>query len=114
MRLNNGFKRYAVHQVWLDRPYCAICSSNQGCALHHIYGRKGEYNWSIYNGVMLCDVHHRQADCYNTMQTGDERRVKLLAIAIKQIAKSDYIPISKDKYFLNRLNEDYLKALKMV
>lgn len=114
MQLSNNFQRYAVNQIWLDDPFCAVCLSNQGCAVHHIYGRKGEYNKSIYNGIMLCIDCHRIADTHNTHHTGDERKIKLLALTIRQIAKSNYKRIHRDTDFLKSIKEDFLKAVELI
>lgn len=114
MKFNNNFQKYAVNQVWINDPYCAKCSSNQGCAVHHIYGRKGEFNKSIYNGILLCFNCHREADCFNTDEQGDEFRIHLLSIAIKMITKSIYKNITRDTRFLTRHKEDFEKAIVLI
>lgn len=72
----NNFKDEDKKRVWMDAPFCCLCKSNQGCALHHIWGRKGDYSNSICNSVMLCYTHHVEADSMNghSSQFEDYRR----------------------------------------
>ena len=71
MKLKNRFKPEDKIRYWIDHPYCswreeggyAICMSNQGCSLHHIDGTESS---SIFNSSMLCDVHHKIADGFNS------------------------------------------------
>jgi hypothetical protein len=83
MNLSNNFQKYAINQVWINDLYCAKCGSNYCLAVHHIYGRKGEFNKSIYNGILLCLYCHKEADCFNTNEQGNELRIYLLSLAIK-------------------------------
>lgn len=66
MKLRNRFKDEDKMRVWLDHMYCAKCKSNQNCSLHHIDGCKKPEHASIYNSIMLCHVHHKEADAHNT------------------------------------------------
>lgn len=95
MKLANRFKEEDKLRVWLDHPYCALCGSNQGCALHHIDGTKSS---SIYNGIMLCHDCHKKADSHNTQSPlSTAYRTKLRAIAYNRVKKSNHIDNQNDK-----------------
>ena len=88
MKLSNRFKPEDKLRVWLDHPYCVLCSSNQGCALHHIDGTS---SGSIYNGIMLCDKCHKIADAHNTNSPlSKEYRDNLRQIAYNRVINSDH------------------------
>ena len=88
MKLSNRFTQEDKMRVWLDHPYCALCSSNQGCALHHIDGTS---SGSIYNGIMLCHTCHKVADTHNTNSPlSAEYRDKLRLIAYNRVTDSGY------------------------
>ena len=114
MRLSNDFQKYAVNQVWIDTPYCAKCGWNQGCSVHHIYGRKGEFNKSIYNGVLLCLICHKEADSFNVDEQGNDFRIHLLSLAIKMIARSIYKNTHKDYRFIAKHREDFDFAIALL
>ena len=98
MKLRNNFKTEDKMRVWLDSPYCALCDSNQGCALHHIFGRCSS---SIYNGIMLCHTDHVIADGKNgTSDKHEEYRQELLEIAIQMVEQSGHTKTQIDKDFL--------------
>jgi len=104
--LSHRFNDEEKNRVWCYEPYCALCNSNQGCALHHIYSCGFDGAESICNGIMLCQEHHRQADGHNQHQTGDERRQKYLAMALCQVIKSGHIFNDTDKKFLESVKAD--------
>ena len=98
MHLKNRFKDVDKMRVWLDHQYCALCSSNQGCSLHHIDGTKSS---SIYNGIMLCHSCHRIADSHNTNSPlSTAYRNKLRAIAYTMVEKSGHVRNDNDKNYL--------------
>jgi hypothetical protein len=102
MKLSNRFKEEDKIRVWVDHPYCALCESNQGCALHHIDGTKSS---SIYNGIMLCYNCHKIADSHNTQsQLSTAYRSKLRVIAYNRVKKSDHIDNQNDKDYQNCFN----------
>lgn len=100
MKLKNDFKQEDKIRVWVDHPYCAMpnCHLNDNCSIHHILGRSSS---SIYNGIMLCGMHHKWAD---TMNTGSEQNLNhyklLLQIAARQVIKSNYKDKPEDEEFL--------------
>ena len=111
MKLSNDFKNIDKQRVWLSIPYCALCGSNEGCAVHHIYGRSGKYNNSIFNGIMLCFKHHKKADNHNSNCTGDKRRIMYLRISIGAVTNSTHKVNEQDKKFLEDKKEDVVVIL---
>ncbi len=111
MKLTNDFSEEDKAYVWTYHEYCCICSSNIGCSLHHIYGRKGLFNNSILNSVMLCHKHHKIADGRNIHETGDEFRIKLLSMSLRQVTVSGYIFKIRDKNFIKDIYKDVEKIL---
>jgi len=97
MKLSNRFKDEDKMRVWLDHPYCALCSSNQGCALHHIDGTSSS---SIYNGIMVCDKCHKICDTHNTNSSlSTAYRKNPRDIAYTMVKKSDHKDTpNDDKY----------------
>jgi len=100
MKLKNRFKDEDKIRYWVDHPYCVICKSNQGCALHHI---DSTVSASIYNSVMLCDRHHREADTHNTdSPLSREYRAKLRNISYEIIEKVGRIRTKEDEDYLSK------------
>lgn len=91
MKLSNRFSEEDKIRVWLDHQFCAICTSNQNCSIHHILGTKSD---SILNGIMLCYEHHKEADGHNV--SDKEYQSKLLKLTMQQVLKSGYELTKKD------------------
>lgn len=89
MKLNNDFSEYVKSVFWTIRPYCWKCGSNQNCSIHHIFGRVSS---SIYNGILLCDKHHRIADNFNkdNGQKGEKVRLDLMIITFSFLFKDPF------------------------
>ena len=107
MKLRNRFKNEDKIRVWSQHQYCALCRSNRNCSLHHIDGCKQSYHASIYNSIMLCDNHHREADSHNTdSPLSVEYRKKLREYTYNLIQKEGYInkPIDEEYLAKHRTN----------
>ena len=107
MRLSNRFREEDKARVWGDTLYCALCGSNDNCSVHHIYGTVSS---SIFNGIMLCHVHHKEADGHNKHVQGDKRRIRYLTIAIRACSKADHAITKKDRDFLLSVKDDFIMA----
>jgi len=114
MQLQNRFKDEDKIRVWIDHPYSALSGSNQNCSLHHIYSCSEDDTDSIYNGIMLDYEEHKEADTHNQFEMGDERRIKYLALAIRQIMRSGYINKPRDIRFLEKIKPDFEKAVALL
>jgi 5-methylcytosine-specific restriction endonuclease McrA len=107
MRLSNRFDEADKIRVWGNHQYCALCSSNQHCSLHHIDSSREKYHSSIFNAVMLCGKCHLIADANNV--TENDLKLKLteyaLRMALPVIDKNDndrkYLESIKDR--LNKI-----------
>ena len=98
MKLANRFKNEDKLRVWCDHPYCALCQSNQGCALHHI---DGTVSSSIFNAIMLCHDCHKKADAHNTNSPlSTAFRSELREIAYSMVVKSDHVITQNDQDYL--------------
>lgn len=106
MILSNRFSDEDKASVWIFEHACLNCNSNQGLALHHIFGAKGAYNNSICNSIMLCNLCHLEADSQNTHQTGNPLRIKYLGMALRQIMKVGYCFTDNDSKFLASVQAD--------
>jgi hypothetical protein len=100
MRLANRFKEEDKISVWLYHPYCAICNSNQGCALHHIDGTVTD---SILSSIMLCDVCHIEADAHNV--SDEEYKINLMTYSLPIIFKSNYQMKERDYKYAQSIEE---------
>lgn len=104
MKLQNNFPNEDKMRCWLDHPFCVLCGSNQGCALHHIDGRSSK---SMYNSSMLCHVCHKKADAHNTSSPQSlEFRNKLRAITKRVIDRTSYVPKDYDREYLDKYKTD--------
>lgn len=102
MKLRNRFREEDKIRVWVDHPYCVICGSNQNCSLHHIDGCKKSMHASIYNSVMLCHRHHKEADTHNTESpASQEYRQKLRDHTREHIEKQYYTNRPVDEEYNN-------------
>ena len=103
MKLSNRFDEADKIRVWADAPYCVLCRSNQGCSLHHIKGCKKDCYRSIYNSVMLCHDHHKEADGHNTdSEVSREYQAMLLRATAQRILEAGYDTKTKyDEEFLS-------------
>jgi hypothetical protein len=110
MILSNRFNKTDMQRIWQDLSACAICYSNQNLSIHHLYGCKGKHNNSPVNSVLLCYPHHKEFDCINTHTTGDERKIEVLGIILKQIAKSNYKFVQNDYDFIESIKPDFIEA----
>lgn len=98
MKLKNRFDNADKMRIWSDHQYCAICKSNQNCSLHHIDGTSSS---SIYNSVMLCHNHHKEADGHNTDSLlSKEFRKGLRQYTFNLIAKQGYTNTKNDEIYL--------------
>lgn len=104
MLLKNRFREEDKIRVWVDHPFCAICTSNQQCSLHHILGTVSD---SILGSIMLCGAHHREADCHNVSDT--EYQAPLLQYTMRQVLKSGYELTKKDTDFYTENEHLYLQ-----
>ena len=111
MQLSNRFNDEDKARVWVFDPVCANCSSNQGCALHHIYGCKSQHTDSICNAIMLCHLCHQEADGQNIHQTGNPLQIKYLGLAMQQVVKAGYEFTENDKLFLESVEQDVQEVL---
>jgi len=111
MILSNRFNKTDMQRIWQDLSACAICRSNQGCSIHHIYSTVSS---SPYNSILLCQKCHTLADSHNTFQMGDENRIFYLSIALKYVSKSGYKNTQKDIDFLNSIKSDFMKAKEIL
>lgn len=96
MKLKNRFSEEDKISVWSQHQFCAICKSNQNCSLHHILGTRSS---SILNSIMLCYLHHKEADGHNVSDI--EYQKPLLQYSIKQALKENYSFKEKDIEFYN-------------
>lgn len=102
MKLANRFSDDDKLRYWVDHPYCALCMSNQGCSLHHIDGCKKPMHSSIYNSIMLCHTHHKEADGHNTDSPKSEAyRARLRGYTFKHIEKNGGSHKECDEHYLN-------------
>lgn len=62
MQLKNRYSDEDKMRVWGDHPYCARCSSNQMCSVHHVFGTESD---DIRKSIMLCYNCHKYADTVN-------------------------------------------------
>ena len=100
MKLRNRFNNADKMRVWIDHQYCAICKSNQNCSLHHI---DGTVSSSIYNSVMLCHNHHKEADTHNTdSMLSKDFREKLREFTYRLIEQQSYVRTANDTDYLTR------------
>ena len=110
MHLSNDFSK-KDREIWFYNQQCALCNSNQGVTLHHIYGRASN---SILNSIPLCHDHHKNADCHNTSEQGNEHRIKYLSIALRQVIKSWHVFTKNDTDFLEMVKRDFMKAKELL
>jgi len=107
MKLRNRFSEEDKIRYWVDHQYCAICKYNRGCSLHHI---DGTVSSSIYNSIMLCDNHHREADTHNTdSPLSKDFRGALRQYTyrlVKSIGREDN---QNDKKYLNKYATDLIE-----
>jgi len=96
VKLANRFKDIDKQRIWLDHKFCAICTSNQNCSIHHILGTVSD---SILNGIMLCYEHHKEADCHNVSDR--EYQAPLLQYTMRQVLKQQYELTKKDVDFFS-------------
>lgn len=108
----NEFKKSDAEMIWGELNCCAICYSNQGCALHHLNSRRMPHTSSMFNCIPLCTTCHLQADSMNTgsKQSRDYRQ-KLLKIIFRHVSASEYEPKQVDKDFLEYIKEDVQTVL---
>jgi hypothetical protein len=99
-----------MQRIWGDLSCCAICSSNDNCSVHHLFGCKGHHNNSPLNSVLLCHSHHKEFDCINTHATGDKKKIEVLMIILKYVAKSDYKFVQNDYDFIESIKSDFIEA----
>ena len=98
MKLKNRFSDADKIRIWVDHQFCAVCKSNQNCSLHHI---DGTVSSSIYNSVMLCHLHHKEADTHNTQSVlSQEFRATLREYTFKHIQKQGYTNTPNDEQYL--------------
>ena len=114
MHLKNRFKNEDKMRVWIDHPYSALSGSNKNCSLHHVYGCEKDDTDSIYNAIMLDYEEHKSADNHNQFEMGDERRIKYISLAIKQIMRSGYVNQPRDIRFLEKIKPDFDKAVALL
>jgi len=114
MKLGNRFNQGRKTRMWIDDPYCALCGSNQNCSVHHIYGCKEKHSSSLINSIMLCEMHHRQADTHNTHECGDEHRIKYLSISLPRFVRYGFSFLKEDKGFIKSVQEDVNEVLKTI
>lgn len=101
MKLRNRFSEIDKHRVWEHHKFCVICKSNQNCSLHHIDGCKEKIHSSIYNSVMLCHNHHKEADSHNTASPLSQAfRAGLRNYTYRLIEKSDYQKTTNDEKYI--------------
>lgn len=74
----------------------------------------GEYTNSIFNSIMLDYEEHKQADGHNQFEMGDERRIYYLSKTIVRILRSGYIIQDRDKKFLDKIKQDFDKAVELI
>jgi len=104
MKLRNRFSEIDKHRIWEFHKFCAICKSNQNCSLHHIDGTASS---SIYNSVMLCHNHHKEADAHNTSSPlSKDFRAKLRNFTYQLIEKQSYVRTANDRDYLNKYRAD--------
>ena len=108
MKLKNNFKDEDKIRVWSDHPYCAKCGFNEGCALHHIDGRKSS---SIFNSIMLCHKCHKEADGHNVSDEEYKRSLNMISLPI--ILKTDYKMSKVDREYLESI-KDRLEIIRSV
>ena len=100
MKLANRFNEEDKIRYWVDHQYCAICKSNQNCSLHHICGTESA---SIYNSIMLCYRHHREADSHNTNSPLSLAfRKNLLNYTFRRVDKEGKVRTVEDEGFLKK------------
>jgi len=110
MKLSNDFSPYVKSLFFEIQRCCLVCGSNQRCSVHHIFSRISS---SMFNGITLCDLHHKEADCFNVSggMKGDEFRQKLLLLTVTAFYQNqwwmDYLP-EEDK----RENEIFLLSIE--
>lgn len=99
MKLKNRFNEADKIRYWVDHQYCAICKSNQNCSLHHI---DGTVSASIYNSVMLCYRHHKEADAHNTnSELSRDFRDKLRNYSYNLIERQGKVKTKEDEDYLS-------------
>ena len=100
MKLRNRFKEEEKIRWWVEHKFCAICKSNQNCSLHHI---DGTISSSIYNSIMLCHNHHREADSHNTdSPLSSDYRAKLRAYTKRHLERQGKVPDENDRNYISR------------
>lgn len=103
MKLKNDFKEEERY-LFLDKPYCWDCESNQQMSIHHVIGRKSK---SIFNARPLCHECHKKADTINTNgPKGKEYRIKHLKEIIPFILKQGYKMQKHDYEFFEEVEEE--------
>ena len=111
MHLKNNFTELD-RTIWMYHEYCADCNSNQGLALHHVYGRTSS---SILNSIPLCMLCHKKADVQNQSTQGNALRIKYLAYTLGHaIGREQYELVERDYKFLKMIPEDVQKARSMI
>ena len=100
MILKNRFKEEDKIRVWVDHQFCALCTSNKICSLHHIDGTVSD---SIYGSIMLCFLCHKNADGHNV---SDEKfKEKLTSYTLGVITKSNYEIVKRDVVYLESIKK---------
>lgn len=100
MHLKNNFDESDKIRCWGDHPYCALCGSNQGCALHHCDSRTTK---SIMSSIMLCYKHHKEADGHNF--SDEEYKSMLMKHSLPIILNSGYVLKERDYEYLKTVDK---------
>ena len=100
MKLKNNFDEEDKIRCWSDHPYCAICGSNQGCALHHCDSRTTN---SILSSIMLCHKCHVIADSKNV--SDEEYKTYLMKHSLPIILNSGYVLKKRDYEYLKTVDK---------
>ena len=111
----NEFNKRDLELIWQSTPYCALCTSNQGCAFHHLNSKRMPHTSSVYNAILLCTQCHRIADSMNTgSPRSKEYRQKLLKITLRKVTNSEYVVKDVDKRYLEYIADDLNDILNAV
>lgn len=105
MKLKNPFSNH-TRNLFLYETSCWLCHrSDRGLELHHIFSRVSS---SPCNASVVC------LECHSHMGHSEEERVRLLALALRFLARIGYRHDLVDVAFLNSVRGEFDKAVDIL